>query len=64
MGFLEMCCTEDYRQVCGGMPSEETPGRKQEGRTGQWEKLSHSEVVAEAPEEVPGAVTVLWGCPS
>lgn len=40
---------EDYTQVGWGMPSEGTPGRRQEGRTGQREKLTHNEVAAEGP---------------
>lgn len=46
------------------MPSEGTPGRRQEGRTGQIEKLTPNEAAAEAPAEAPGAVTALQGCPS
>lgn len=38
-------------------------GRKEEGRTGQRERLTHNEAAAEAPVETPGAGTVLQVVP-
>lgn len=55
---------EDCRQVYWGMPSEDTPARKQEGRNGQRETLTHNEAATEAAAGMPGAVIALQGVPS